>query len=302
MADAKPQQQSNDLKTTAQMVEPSALGPSWAYPPAKGATLKELASNLRDCLDDLQNFVVAPYRNSSSLDHWPSLNALNQMISLVEATGRAIGIKKFEFGDLDGVIHHIDRRYPKIGLLAFIDALVRKIQSIPPGPVNRIAQELAACSDATRTNQLVAVQDLLKCSDWELVVKPGTLRELETLLLELSGEPVKAAVAKAKPPTMQDLNFTECRRVFTDVIALAAFLELQRQHLLWRLKWDHKVLPVIRWVYGLQNKDWDTSLRRVLTLQDLAPHLFEKVTKRINEKHKKRRYRDKKRGPASRTV
>ena len=65
---------------------------------------------------------MAPYRNSSSLDHWPSLNALNQLISLVEATGRAIGIKKLEIGDLDGVIHHIDRRYPKIGLLAFIEA------------------------------------------------------------------------------------------------------------------------------------------------------------------------------------
>lgn len=295
MADATSQQRS-ELSATAGEAQLRLLGPSWAYPPAKGATLKELEGHLQGCLAHLLKMVAAPYRDASSLDNWPSTQALNHLTTLVEATGRAIGIKKIEIGFLDGVIRHINRRYPRLKLGAFIKNLLRKLETVPSAPLKRIDTELANCADAQKKQQLAIIQDLLLNFDRRPKVKPGGWRALQPVLLDLAGGQIKTAIAQAKPRTMQEIDFDQAKAMFGDAIALAVFLELQNEHLAWRLKWGQKLQPAVRWIYMLQNEEWDTRLRRVLILNDPPPELFQKATKREGEKRKKQRYRQKKQG------
>jgi len=290
MDDAVPQL---NKRPVAEEIKPSDVVSGRTHPPAENATPRELAEQLRASLRNLHKFVVLPYRDQSSLELWPSRKALEHAMTLVEALGRAIGIKKIEIGCLDGVVRRIDLRYPKLGLIAFVDALVRKIASVPLGPLTRIEKALAGSNDAQKTDQLIAIRDLLKSPDWELKVKASTWRELGPLLLELSSGLVKEGIAKAKPATMQDIDFYNSKKLFDGAFGLAAFLELQRQHLLWRLKWDHKVLPVAQWIYILQNPTWDDQLRQVLIMRDMTPAEFEKKIKSDKETLKKRRYRKK---------
>ena len=174
MADETPTQQNT---FDAQENESGDAHLSWTRRPAQRATVKELTTQLRECLEDIRKLVEPPYRHASSLDHWPSVHALNQLMTLVQHLGRAIGIKKVELGYMDAVINHIDRRYPKLGLLAFIEALVRKLEAVPVGPVTRIERELAPCNDPKRKRQLLAIRDLVKSPEWEVMVKPGTWLE-----------------------------------------------------------------------------------------------------------------------------
>ena len=41
--------------------------------------------------------------------------------------------------------------------------------------------------------------------------------------------------------------------MFGEAFGLAVFLEVQRQYLIWRLRWEGKVIPVATWIYLLQN-------------------------------------------------
>ena len=151
------------------------------------APRKELVARLGDCLEQLQKLIATPYVGASSLDCWPTVDELNRLATAIGQLGKAIKITKVDFEHLDGVMRHLDRRYPKLGLLAFFDGLVRKLESIPVGPVTRINQRLAPGVVPNNKKPLLAIRDLLTSLEWKVEAKAGTWKELEPLLFEPSG-------------------------------------------------------------------------------------------------------------------
>lgn len=260
------------------------------------APRKELVARLGDCLERLQKLVAIPYAGASSLDCWPTVDELNRLATAIGQLGKAIKITKVDFEHLDGVMRHLDRRYPKLGLLAFFDGLVRKLESIPVGPVTRINQRLAPGVVPNNKKQLLAIRDLLTSLEWKVEAKAGTWKELEPLLFELSGGQIREARNKSKPATMQDIDFKQADKMFDEAFALAAFLEVQRQYFVWRLRWDRKVLPIALWIYMLHNPDWDNRLRRIFHNENITPAASKANEKKLQERKKKRKYREKQTG------
>jgi hypothetical protein len=256
------------------------------------APRKELVVRLGDYLERLQKLIATPYAGASSLDCWPTVEELNWLATAVGQLGQAIKIAKVDFEHLDRVMRHLDRRYPKLGLLAFFDGLIRKLESIPVGPVTRINQKLAAGVGPVSEKQLLAIRDLLTSLEWKVEAKAGTWKELGPLLLDLSGGQIREARKKSKPATMQDIDFKQTDKMFDEAFALAAFLEVQRQYFVWRLRWDRKVLPVAEWIYLLQNPDWDNRLRRIFQNANITPAASKVDEKKFQERKKKSRYRE----------
>ena len=256
------------------------------------AQRKELVAQLGDSLERLQKLVAIPYTGASSLDCWPTVDELNRLATTVGQLGRAIKITKVNFEHLVGVMQHIDRRYPKLGLLAFFEGLFRKLEKIPVGPVTRINQKLEAGVDPCAEKQLLTILNLLTSLDWKVEAKTGTWKELGQLLFDLSGGQIREVRKKSKPATMQELDFKQADKMFDEAFGLAAFLEVQRQYFVWRLRWDRKVLPIAEWIYLLQNTDWDNRLRRIFQNPNITPALSKADEKKFQERKKKRRYRD----------
>ena len=71
----------------------------------------------------------------------------------------------------------------------------------------------------------------------------------------------------------------------------AAFHDLQRQHLIWMLDYEPKVVPVARWIYGFQNEEWDQELRKILHGSAATPAQVKERMKPILETERKRRWR-----------
>jgi hypothetical protein len=255
------------------------------------APRKELVARLGDCIERLQKVIATPYAGASSLDCWPTVDELNRLATAVAQLGRAIKITKVDFEHLDRVMRHLDRRYPKLGLLAFFDGLVRKLESIPVGPVTRINQKLAAGVEPSSKKQLLAIRDLLTSLEWKVEAKAGTWKELGPLLFDLSGGQIREARKKSKPATKQDIDFKEADKMFDEAFGLAAFLEVQRQHFVWRLRWNRKVLPTAEWIYLLHNPDWDNRLRRIFENPNITPADSKADEKKFQERMKKRSYR-----------
>jgi len=187
------------------------------------APRKELVARLGDCIERLQKLIATPYAGASSLDCWPTVDELNRLATAVAHLGRAIKITKVDFEHLDGVMRHLDRRYPKLGLLAFFDGLVRKLESIPVGPVTHINQKLAAGVEPSSKKQLLAIRDLLTSLEWKVEAKAGTWKELGPLLFDLSGGQIREARKKSKPATMLDIDFAQANKMFNEAFGLAAF-------------------------------------------------------------------------------
>ena len=257
------------------------------------ATRKELCEQLGSHLANLQKFIVCPYTGDSSLDSWPTSNDRERLIEIAKQLGLSIGIKNVKFKHRNRLLKHIDRRYPKLGLLAFFEGLLRKLESIPVGPVMKIGQKLASGVDASRKEQLLMIRGLLTSSDWKIAVKPGTWKELEPILFELSNGQIKEARKKSKPATMGEIDFKETDKMFDEAFGLAAFLEVQRQYLLWQVRWGKKVLALAAWIYLLQNPDWDVRLRKIVLNPNITPAESKLDDKRLQERQKKQRFRQK---------
>jgi len=252
----------------------------------------ELVARLRNCLERLQKLIAIPYAGASSLDCWPTVDELDQLVTAVVQLGQAIKIKKVNFEHLDAVMRHLDRRYPKLGLRAFFDELVRKLESIPVGPVTRINQRLDAGDDSGSEKQLLVIRDLLTSLEWKVEAKAVKWKELGPLLFELSGGQISEVRKKSQPATMQVIDFKQADKMFDEAFGLAAFLEVQRQYLVWRLRWDLTVLPVVLWIYLLQNPDWDNRLRRIFQNPNITPAVSQADKKKFQERKKKSKYRE----------
>lgn len=261
-------------------------------PAANRAVRKELSCRLDERLEQLQPLVEIPYAGVSSLDSWPTIDELNRLTKAVSQLGQAIGIRKVNFEHLVGVMQHIDRRYPKLGLLAFFEGLVRKLENIPVGPVTRINQKLAAGVDHNSEKQLLSIRDLLTSLKWKVEAKAGSWKELGPMLFDLSSGQIWEVRKKSKPATMREIDFMLADKMFVEAFGMAAFLEVQRQYFVWRLRWDRKVLPIAEWIYLLQNPDWDNRLRRIFQNPNITPALSKADEKKFQERKKKRRYRD----------
>ena len=256
-----------------------------------GTRRAELHRQLKECLENLEPFVARPYRKNSSLDRWPSVKHLNRMSKLVQQLGDELGIRKLQLDFLCSVMRRLDRHYPKLGLLAFMEALVTKIEAVPLGPVTRIDQAIKTCPIPVKREQLIHIRDLLRSSDWDMCAKPAVWRELSQTLSEVSGDWVDKLVMGCKPSSVQQIDFHAPRALFKDIFALTTFLELKRQHLLWRVLWDREMLPIATWIYALMDDEWDNRLRRVLIVAGPTPAQFAKATETYNERLKKRRHR-----------
>jgi hypothetical protein len=224
----------------------------------------------------------------------PSAKELNQLGSCIEEVAKQLKISKVSIPYLHGVIKHIDRHYPKIGLEDFVAKLLKRITALPVPISTRIKQALAKCGtgDTTRVQALQRIQVLLKGRDLEPAAKDEEWRSLCQVVLEFTSPQFKQLVQKAKPSTMQPIEFRSCEVAFQGVLGFAAFHDLQRQHLIWMLDYEPKVAPVARWIYGLQNPKWDQELRRVFHGWALSPKDVRRYYERILANDRKNRWRN----------
>lgn len=233
----------------------------------------------------------------------PSAKELNQLGSCIEEVARQLRIKKLSIPYLHGVIKHIDRDYPKTGLEEFVGKLVKRITVLPTPISTCIKQELARCwsGDTTRVKALKRIQELLKGRDWEPPAKDEEWRRLYPLLMEFTCPQFKQLAQKAKPSTMQAIDFHSCEVAFQGVMGFAAFHDIQRQHLIWMLDYEPKVVPVARWIYGFQNEQWDGELRKILHGSAATPAVLKRQMKTVLATARKKRWRKSKQS-TSKTV
>jgi hypothetical protein len=223
----------------------------------------------------------------------PSHEELNQLGSSIEKVASQLRIKKISLPHLHGVIKHIDRHYPKTGLEDFVAKLVKRITALPVPISTRIKQALADCKagDTTRKAGLRTVQELLKARDLEPQATDRQWRDLYPLLMEFTSDRFKQLVKLSKPSTMGDIDYEPCKAAFQGVLGFAAFHDVQRQHLIWILDYEPKVVPVARWVYAFQNEQWDRELRKVLHGSAATPEQIKEQMEPILETERKRRWR-----------
>jgi hypothetical protein len=214
--------------------------------------------------------------------------------SCIEKVAQQINIKKISIPYLHGVIRRIDRHYPKTGVEDFVAKLVQRIIGLPIPISTRIKQALAKCrsGDTARLQALKRIQELLKGRDWEPAAKDGEWRSLCQVLLEFTSPQFKQLIQKAKPSTMQPIDFRSCELAFQGVLGFAAFHDIQRQHLIWLLDYEPKVVPVVMWIYGFQNEQWDRGLREIVHGWALSPKDVRRQYERILANDRKNRWRD----------
>jgi hypothetical protein len=224
----------------------------------------------------------------------PSAKELNELGSCIEEVARQLNIKKLSIPYLHGVIKHIDRSYPKTGLEDFVAKLVKRITALPIPISSRIKQALANCrsGDTTRVKALKRIQELLKGRDLEPAAKIEEWQSLYLALMEFTSTHFKQLVQKAKPSTMQPIDFRSCELAFQGVLGFAAFHDLQRQHLIWMLDYERRVVPVARWVYGFQNEQWDQELRQILHGSAIIPATMKRQMRTILASQRKNRWRN----------
>ena len=223
----------------------------------------------------------------------PTSGELNELGSCIEEVAKQLKISKVSIPYLHGVIKHIDRHYPKVGLELFVADLVKRITALPVPISTKITQALAKWSgDTTRVKALKRIQELLKARDLEPAAKDEEWRSLCPVLLEFTSPQFKQLIQKAKPSAMQPIEFRSCEGAFQGVIGFTAFHDLQRQHLIWMLDFEPKVVPVARWIYGLQNEKWDQELRRVFHGWALSPKDVRRHYERILANDRKNRWRN----------
>jgi len=251
---------------------------------------RKLAKQLQKCLEGLQKYVSIPYTGDSSLDQWPSSSEIERFTTIVEKLARAMGGKKVNIGSK--LMRRIDRYYKKLGSMAFAEALLRKIEALPVGPVTRITRMLETGSRPDREGELKAIRDLVQNNDWQLAVKAGDLRNLGPLLLELSSV-VSKAISNARPPEMNNIDFEESKRLFNEAFALAGLMGLQREHFLWMSRWNTPVSPLTTWLYMLRVPSIDRRLRQVQVNPNPTPAVLSSSDRRAQQRMKKRRYRQK---------
>jgi hypothetical protein len=126
-------------------------------------------------------------KDGSNGPRLPSHEELNQLGSCIEEVAKQLKISKVSIPYLHGVIKHIGRHYPKIGLEDFVVKLVKRITALPIPISTRIKQALADCKpgDTNRRAGLRTIQGLLKPRDWQPEATDRQWRELYPLLIEL---------------------------------------------------------------------------------------------------------------------
>ena len=138
---------------------------------------------------------------------------------------------------------------------------------------------------------LIKVQALLKSRDWEPQLKDQEWKELHPELITFASDGFKRLVQRVKPKEMRDIDFDQRKREFQSVLGFAAFHDLQRQHLVWMLDYEPKVVPVAKWIYSFQNPQWDQELRKVLHGSAASPAKFRKQYKTSMDSARKKRSR-----------
>jgi len=233
----------------------------------------------------------------------PSNEELNELGSCIEKVAQQLKISKVSIPYLHGVIKHIDRHYPKTGLEDFVAKLVERIAALSVPISTRIAQALANCrpGETTWVKALKRIQELLKGRDLEPAAKYEEWQSLYPALLEFTSPQFKQLVQKAKPSAMQPIDFRSCELAFQGVLGFAAFHDLQRQHLIWMLHYEPKVVPVAMWIHGLQHEQWDRDLRKILHGPAVTPAAMKRQMKTILATQRKKRWRKRKQN-ASKTV
>jgi hypothetical protein len=222
----------------------------------------------------------------------PTSRELNELGACIEKVAQQLKISKVSIPYLHGVIKHIDRHYPKVGLEDFVAKLLKRITALPVPISTKITQALAKWSgDTTRVKALQRIQELLKGRDWEPAAKDEEWRSLRPVLLEFTSPQFNQLVQKAKPSTMQPIEFRSCEMAFQVVLGFAAFHDLQRQHLIWMLDYEPKVAPVARWIYGFQSEQWDQELRRILHGSAATPDKVKEHMEPMLETERKQRWR-----------
>ena len=111
------------------------------------------------------------------------------------------------------------------------------------------------------------------------------------MLLEFTSPQFKQLVQKAKPSTMQSIEFRSCDLAFRGVLGFAAYHDLQRQHLIWLLDYEPKVGPVARWIYGFQHEQWDQELREILHGSAVTPAKLKEHMQPMLHTERKKRWR-----------
>jgi hypothetical protein len=223
----------------------------------------------------------------------PSAEELSELVSCIEKVAQQINIKKISIPYLHGVIRHIYRRYPKTGVENFVAKLVKRITSLPIPISTRIKQALADCGsgDTARVQALKRIQELLKGRDWEPAPKDEQWRSLYPVLLEFTSPQFKQLLQKSKPSTMQPIDVRSCELAFQGVLGFAAFHDLQRQHLVWLLDYEPKMVPVAKFIYAFQNEEWDRELRMLLHGSAVTPSETKRQMKTVLASARKKRWR-----------
>jgi hypothetical protein len=251
---------------------------------------------MRQELGRLLTDLEAKYLGHLVLD-FPTAAELDQLHSLVEQLAIVLGRGHNQILGLFRSIKFLDRRYPKLGLLAFVDRLAVRIDKLKPSPQRRIRDAIEAGdkqrqvlrigsqNEATvitlrkrpkamaqvEFDKLVELQSVFEALTENRRTVPQPLGEWKHRLVhleEFTTEDFKKLMKETRAQLEQEHLSQSGRDKLETICAFSAYRDVQFQEAAWWALVGSKVRPSLIWLLRLQQNKYD---RTALSLTNAGP-------------------------------
>lgn len=245
----------------------------------KDTPLKPLQGELQSLLDSLD----AKYLSKKSDHSLPTCDELDLLTGKIRALGEATGKRRFGPMKMWGVIKAIDRRYKKLGLIDALNKLVDKVVALPTGPLTRIKKKIEKKQETKTDNsaQLELLAGLIEDTRYNGNYADIKWDQLYKTILPFTTDQFRSLAEKS----LGGYSFEHAlqAQTFYKAFGWAAFVDVQRQHLLWRKNYQEVTTAVVPWLYQLMNPEIHTKLKEVFYKIESGPWTLDEY-KRVNEK------------------
>ena len=219
---------------------------------ADTAPLKEYLKSLSECCRDNPEW------------RWPEHSDYGKLTRAIQALYRAEIAPKRRAVVFWDAVQAVDHRWAGLKLVSTITRLIdRVVTAIPAGPITKLVQKKntpgISQEEVTRIDKLCVMlrnhdaQSTYSKLDWSLYYP---------LLEPLTTMDFRAGVAR--PKNVQESEHYRFIREQMNMVGWAAFVDVQRQSLLWLRKYERDMMPFAQWVVGLRNDDLSAKLKPLL--------------------------------------
>lgn len=245
--------------------------------------------NAKIAKDELQTHLdgLAKKYLSAGSHALPPRDELDQLQNEIIALGKAIGIRRFSPTHMWGVIKAIDRRYKKLGLIDALNRLVDKVTALPAGPLTRIKKQLETQPDSAA--ELKQLAELIEDTRYSKDYTKINWGQLYKTILPFTTDQFRGKAKKSFDN--HAFEHDEQLQRFQQAFGWAAFVDVQRQHLLWKWHYWESTNAAIHWFYHLMNPDYHARLVKAFYGAPLSLDEFKRLNQMLSAKARQQKRR-----------